>query len=118
MFPIPFQFTVEVVRAAAPAETDQWGQVVRAARTETRFAAVYVPPGRASGTRLVDGVLQETTVTKPTLYVEGTVDVESGDDLTVDGVPGFQVDGTPNVYRNPWTGWGPFTEIELRRTEG
>lgn len=110
---------VPCVRPAVPAWADDFGNTQGTARAEATFDAAFAPPTTQAGSQIVDGVLRETTVTKPTLYeVVGTPDVRSGDPLTVDGDAGWEVDGDPAQFVNPFTGHRSPLVIELRRTVG
>ena len=113
-----FAHTVPCSRPAVPAWADSHGNTVGTTRDEVTFDAVFVPPTSSAGSQIVDGVLRETTVTKPTLFVDGTPDVISGDPIVVDGVSDWQVGGDPAEFVNPWTGWIAPLVIELRRTVG
>lgn len=117
VFPF-FAHTVPCSRPASAAEYDGFGNVISPAVPELTFDAVFVAPQSLTGSRIVDGVLQETTVTKPALYVESWPEVVSGDAIVVDGELGWQVDGDPAAYVHPWTGWRPPLVIELRRAVG
>lgn len=113
-----FKHTVSCSRPAVPAWTDDFGNVVGAARPAASFKAAFAPPMTQAGSRIIDGVLREQTVTKPTLYAIGRPDVRSGDPITVDGDSGWQVDGDPAEWKSPFTGREWPLVIELRRTVG
>lgn len=119
--------TVPCVRAAETSGTDEWGNAIGEARAELTFDAAFEPPTTMAGSRIVDGVLRETTVTKPTLLVEPTADnaaafvagaLRSGDAVTVNGETGWQVDGDPADWTNALSGKHHLMVIELRRTVG
>lgn len=114
-----FHSTIPCTRPAVPAWSDDFGNELGQARPAVEFVAVYAPVGGAVS-QIIDGVLRETTVTKPTLYVEGRPDVRSGDRVTVAGESGWQVDGDPVVWPSghPFSSWVPPMIIELRRTVG
>lgn len=112
------KYTVACSRPAVAVWADDFGNVQGAARAEASFQAVFVPPGTAVGSQIIDGVLRETTVTKPTLYAIGRPDVISKDPVVVDGVDGWEVDGDPAAYTNPFNGHEAPLVIELRRTVG
>lgn len=112
----PFKFTIACSRPAVPETTDGFNNVMTPAVEAIEFAAVFVPPGTQAGSQIVDGQLRETTITKPTLYVDGRPDLRSGDYLIVDGEDGWQVDGDPAEYTHPWTGWQAPLVVELRHT--
>lgn len=106
--------TVPCSRAAETVTDDGFGNEVGEARPEVTFEAVFAP----SGSQIVDGVLREATVSKPTLYVVGLPDVRSGDRVTVDGDAGWQVDGDPAVWPSPYRGRPARMVLELRRVTG
>ena len=56
-------------------------------------------------------------VTQPTVYAAGFPDVLAGDRLVVRGRT-WEVDGDPQAWRNPFTGWEPGTTIKLKAVEG
>lgn len=114
----PFTHTVPCSRPAVAAEMDDFGNEISPAVTKIEFDAVFVPAYSASGTQIIDGVLRETTVTKPTLYAPSRPALKSGDSLIVNGEPGWQVDGDPSAYTHPWSGWEPPLLIELRKAVG
>jgi hypothetical protein len=113
-----FRYTVPCSRPAADAQYDEYDNLIAPAVTQLDFEAVYVPPQSSSGTQIEDGVLRESTITKPTLYIESHPDLHSGEEITVNGVTGWQVDGDPSTYLHPWSGWVPPLVVELRRTAG
>lgn len=113
-----FRYTIPCTRPAVVAEYDAFGNLLAAAIPAVNFDAVFVPPSTQAGSQIIDGVLRETTVTKPTLYAVGRPAVKSGDPITVNGESGWQVDGMPAAYTHPWTGWEPPLVIELRRSDG
>lgn len=119
MFP-GFVNTVSCVRPAVPEWSDDFGNVLGTARPEVEIDAVFVPPMTQANSRIVDGVLREQTVTKPTLYIEGRYDIRSGDPITVAGETGWEVDGDPVDWPSghPWSGWEPPMIVELRRAVG
>lgn len=121
-----FRATVACERPAAPAWSDSFGHTVGEDRSAVTFDAAYVPPGSQAGSRIVDGILRETTITKPTLFIdrrdsnaaalaEGAI--RSGDEVTVAGVP-WQVDGEPARYTHPRTGRQMPLVVELRKADG
>ena len=113
-----FKHTIPCVRDAVPAWTDDFGNVIGDARPAVNFQAVFAPPTTQAGSRIVDGVLRQMTVTKPTLYAIGRPDVQSGDPITVNGEAGWQVDGNPAPWSSPFTGREFPLVIELRRAVG
>lgn len=114
----PFTFTVPCSRPLVPAWADDFGNMIGSSRSAITFDAVFVPPATISGSQIVDGVLRETTITQPTLFIEGRPDIHSGDPIIVDGVDGWEVDGDPAVYLHPWTGWEAPLVVKLRKKVG
>jgi hypothetical protein len=119
--------TVTCSRAAEEAGEDAFGNAVGEDRDAVEFVAAFFPPGTMAGSQIIDGALRQATITKPSLYVEFLEDnadattpgaIRSGDDLTVDGEPGWQVDGDPARWINAQSGKHHFVVIELRRTVG
>lgn len=113
-----FKKTVACSRPAMPAWTDSFGNTFGLPRPAVYFDGVFVPPTTDAGSRIVDEALRQSTVTKPTVFAEGRPDVRSGDPIVVDGDTGWQVDGDPAAYTNPFTGYVAPLVIELRRTAG
>jgi hypothetical protein len=108
---------VPCIRPAVPAWRDSFGNTQGQDRPQATFDAAFAPPTSEAGSQIVDGILRETTVTKPTLYeVTGQPDVRSGDPITVNGDPGWEADGDPAAFVNPFTGRTAPLVIELRRS--
>lgn len=114
-------------RPATSSAIDEFGNTVGEDRDAVEFDAAFFPPTTMAGSQIVDGVLRETTVTKPTLMVEPTEAnsaafvagaIRSGDPLTVDGGSGWQVDGDPPAWTNTQSGRRHVLVIELRRAVG
>jgi hypothetical protein len=70
-------------------------------------------PGGSS--EFTDG--RATVVTQPTVYLPSGTDVSAIDFVTVGGVV-FEVDATPLVWVNPFTGWAPGIEVRLKGVTG
>ena len=122
-----FKATAPCSRAAVPAWTDDFGNAIGTARAAVTFVAAFAPPTAQAGSQIIDGVLRQMTITKPTLYVDGRADnvaalavgaIVSGDEITVNGEAGWEVDGAPGRFTNPFTGHAMPLVIELRRTVG
>ena len=122
-----FKATVPCSRAAVPAWTDDFGNAIGTARAAVTFDAAFAPPTAQAGSQIIYGVLRQTTITKPTLYVDRRAAnlpalqlgaVISGDEITVNGEEGWEVDGAPGRFTNPFTGHAMPLVIELRRTVG
>lgn len=123
----PFKYTVPCSRAAETVTTDAIGNTVGEARAAVTFDAAFVPPTTAGGSQIVDGVLRQTTITKPTLMVDHRDSnaaalvpgaIRTTDAIVVNGESGWEVDGIPADYLHPWTGWQPPLWIELRKAVG
>ncbi len=122
-----FTYTIPCSRAATTAGTDEWGNPIGEVRAAVSFEAVFAAPDTRAGSEIVDGVLRETTITKPTLMIDRRTAnaaavapgaLRSGDKLTVNGQTGWEVDGDPADYLHPWTGWQPPLWVELRKSVG
>ncbi|MCK9599157.1 MAG: hypothetical protein M0R06_08965 [Sphaerochaeta sp.] len=120
---LPFAFTVPCSRPATTATTDELGHTVGETRTAVTFDAVFCPEGGP----IIDMALREMTVTKPILFIDRTEAnaaalaagaIRSRDAIVVNSQEGWQVDGDPQDYTHPWTGWKPPLVVELRRTDG
>lgn len=66
-------------------------------------------------TELVQG--QDLVTTTPTLYAPAGTVIGPVDAILVAGQT-FEVDGTPNTYTNPFTGWQPGVVVKLRAVTG
>jgi len=122
-----FKNTIPCTRPAMAAWSDDFGNTRGEARATVSFVAAFAPPMTQAGSRIVDGVLRETTVTKPTLFVDRRASnlaaiakgvIMSGDPITVDSEEGWEVDGDPGRFTNPFTGQEMPLVIELRRAVG
>lgn len=121
-----FRVTVTCARAAVAAWADNFGNTAGEARAAVTFEAAFAPPGSQAGSRIIDGILRETTVTKPTLYIDHRSDnaaalavgaIVSGDEVIVGGEK-WQVDGDPGRFINPFTKSAMPLVVELRRAVG
>lgn len=72
----------------------------------------FAPRG---STEIVQG--QDVVITQPTVYLPPGTVIGPADAVTVAGVT-YQVDGAPNAYVNPFTGWQPGVEVKLREVTG
>jgi hypothetical protein len=118
--------TVTCVRPETPGWSDAFGNTIGETRPALTFHAVFAPPTTQAGSQIVDGVLRETTVTKPALYADDRSEnadafasdaIVSGDSMTVAGDDGWEVDGEPAVWASPQSGRRGLV-VELRRTAG
>jgi hypothetical protein len=81
--------------------------------TQTATTAVFAPGGSAE---LTSG--GDTVTTQPTLYgVDTALPVKATDRFIIDGLS-FEVDGDPQKYDDPFTGWQPGLVVPLRRVTG
>jgi hypothetical protein len=82
------------------------------ARTDITVTGCGFNPG--GSTEQVQG--QDTVVTVPTLYMPTGTLVLATDTVTVRGQV-YEVNGSPNDYSNPLTGWSPGVVVQLRRVD-
>lgn len=95
-----------------PSGVDDYGNDTYT-ETETATTAVFAP---GSSTELTDG--RDTVIQQPSLYgVDVDLPVKATDAFLIDA-DRFQVDGDPQKYRSPFTGWAPGQVIPLRRVVG
>ena len=108
-FPFPEAATI-VSRAVTGQDgdgNDVYGTV------ETATVGAFAPEG---STELIQG--QNTVIANPTFYLaDGAPTPAATDRLIVRGVT-FDVDGEPQVYRNPFTGEEPGAVVRLERVTG
>jgi hypothetical protein len=72
----------------------------------------FAPGG---STELVQG--QDQIITQPTVYLPAGTNVTAIDRIVVAGQT-FEVDGSPNPYCNPFTGWRTPVEVKLKVVTG
>lgn len=60
---------------------------------------------------------QDQVVTQPTAYLPAGMVVTSLSKLTIRGQD-YEVDGDPQDWRSPFTGWAPGIVVPLKRTSG
>lgn len=122
-----FRVTVPCSRPAEVAGVDEWNNTVGETRAVVAFTAAFFLPTNTTASQVVDGVLRETTITKPTLMVEPTTAnapafvagaIKSTDAIVVNGDDGWQVDGDPNDLFNIQSGKHHMLVIELRKKVG
>jgi len=106
----PFPQTVTVVRRVKSG-TDGFGNDVFT--TATADVPGAFNPGTSA--ELVQG--QDLLTVQPSVYLPAGTDVAAIDAVQVGGEL-FEVDGSPNVWVNPFTGWAPGVEVKLRRVTG
>lgn len=59
---------------------------------------------------------QDALVVQPIVYLPAGTDLTYLDAVVIDG-DRYEVDGSPNAYRHPFTGWMPGIEVRLRRAQ-
>jgi hypothetical protein len=69
------------------------------------------------GTSLEQVQGQDLLVVQPSVYLPPDVDVAAVDAVKIGGLQ-YEVDGAPNRWANPFTGWSAGVEVKLRRTTG
>lgn len=107
----PFTQEVTLVRRTKGTVTDAFGNDTWAEVAVT-VPGIFVPGG---STEQIQG--QDLLVTQPTVYLPAGTDVGYLDAVIVAG-DRYDVDGSPNAYVNPFTGWAPGIEVRLRRATG
>jgi hypothetical protein len=60
---------------------------------------------------------QDLLVTSPRVFLPAGTDVSAVDAIDVAGAR-YEVDGSPNDYTNPFTGWNPGVVVQLKRVTG
>lgn len=60
---------------------------------------------------------RNAVITKPEVYAPADADVLAGDRLVVRGKT-YEIDGDPQDWRSPFTGWRPGLVLVLKRVEG
>jgi hypothetical protein len=81
--------------------------------TDTTTTGAFAPAG---STELVQG--QNTVLTHPTIYLDDGAPVPSStDQVTVRGVR-YDIDGQPQVFHNPFTGYEPGAVVKLLKVTG
>lgn len=106
----PFGRSVSLVRRSKSG-TDAYGNDAFTT-TSTVVRGAFAPGG---STEQVQG--QNVLITQPTLYLPAGTDVSSVDAVDIDG-DRFEVDGSPNDWTSPFTGWSPGVEVRLKRVTG
>lgn len=106
----PFTVPVTVVTRTKGAPdalgNDTWTEV------GTVVKGVFAP-----GTSVEQIQGQDALVIQPTVYLSAGTDVSYLDAVIVAGER-YDVDGSPNAYVHPLTGWTPGIEVRLRRATG
>lgn len=109
IFPFPESFTIHS-RTVTGQDGD--GNDVYS-DTNTSTSGAFAPEG---STELIQG--QNTVLTHPTVYLEDGAPVPAAtDQMTVRGVR-YDIDGEPQVFHNPLTGYEPGAVVKLLRVTG
>jgi hypothetical protein len=108
IFPFGRDITLQVRTKTG---TDAYGNDVFST-APTVVKGAFAPGG---STEQVQG--QNVLITQPTIYLQPGTDVSAVDAVDIDG-DRFEVDGTPNDWINPFTGWSAGVEVRLRRVTG
>jgi hypothetical protein len=103
----PFGQTVTLVKRVKSG-TDAFGNDVFST-TSVDVLGAFTPGGSSEQ---VQG--QDVVITQPTVYLPAGTDVSAVDAIDVAG-DRYEVDGSPNDWRNPFTGWRPGVEVKLKR---
>lgn len=80
--------------------------------TTTTVVGAFAPGGSSEQ---VQG--QDTVTTQPTAYLPSGTDPTAIDALEVDGQR-YEVDGDPQSWQSPYTGWAPGVAVRLQRVTG
>jgi hypothetical protein len=105
-FPTPILL---LTRTLAPRDADG-NDTYTTVQTVTQGA--FDPGG---STELVQG--QDLVITQPTVLLPPGTAVGPLDAVSVAGVT-YEVDGSPNAYTSPFTGWQPGVVVKLRAVTG
>jgi hypothetical protein len=96
-----------VIHSSGVTGQDQDGNDVRG-DTDTTTSGAFAPEG---STELVQG--EDVTLTHPTLYLTDGAPVPAAtDQVTVRGER-YDVDGEPQEFHNPFTGYAPGAVVKL-----
>lgn len=104
IFPFPETFTIHTrgVTGRDSDGNDVYGD------TNTTTTGAFAPEG---STELIQG--EDVTLTHPTLYLsDGAPVPKATDEVTVRGTR-YQIDGVPQVFHNPFTGYEPGPVVKL-----
>lgn len=107
----PFGQTVTLITRTVSGQ-DSYGNDVYT-ETTTDVTGAFDPGTSAEA---VQG--QDLLTVQPTVYLPADVDVPSAVDAVEIAGQRYEVDGSPNVYQSPFTGWRPGTVVRLRRVTG
>lgn len=80
--------------------------------TTSQATAIYVPGGGSEQTQGRDSLIDQ-----PAVYLPAGTDVRHIDAVVI-GSDRFEVDGEPQIWTSPLTGWAPGVEVRLRRATG
>lgn len=106
----PFAIPVTVLKSTVTG-IDQYGVDVKT-WTPRATSGAFDPGGSVE---LVQG--QDMVTTSPTVFLPPNDPITAYDRVTVAGLT-YEVDGGPNSYLNPFTGWNPGTVVKLKQVTG
>lgn len=100
-----------ILRRRTKNGTDSFGNDVWST-TDTTVPGVFKP---GTSVELVQG--QDLLTVQPSVYLPPGSVVSAVDVVLVGGVA-YEVDGSPNEWDSPFTGWRAGVEVKLRRVTG
>lgn len=80
--------------------------------TSTTVVGAFNPGGSSES---VQG--QDVLTVQPAVYLPAGTPLASIDGVQIRGLS-YEVDGAPNTWVNPFTGWQPGIEVRLKRVTG
>jgi hypothetical protein len=107
---VPFPITVTLVRRTKGAPDAAGNDTFTTSASTVK--ALFAP-----GTSVEQIQGQDTVTTSPIVYLEASTDPRAIDAVVIAGTT-YEVDGVPNVWTSPWTGWTPGVEVRLRTVSG
>jgi hypothetical protein len=108
----PFGETATITRRALASTKDIDGNDVYTTTAIPVPGCAFAPAGSVE---VVQG--RDTVTTTPTLYMPPGTVVLATDAITFRSLL-YEVDGTPAVYTNPFTGWNPGVVARLKAVNG
>lgn len=107
-----FGITVTLVTRTKAVDPDVDGNDVYTAVNSSIDGCAFDPGG---STEFVQG--QDMVVSQPVLYTPSGTVVDPYAQFIVNGAT-YEVDGSPNAYESPLSGWQPGVAIKLKRVTG
>lgn len=107
----PFGVPVTVITRAKTGARDSDGNYIYA-ETSAVVTGAFAPGG---STELVQG--QDTVISQDTVYLPAGTTVAATDQIQI-GSRRWLVDGSPNDWANPFTGWTAGVEVKLQQVNG